>query len=79
MTLPLNQRQLFDRLHSSRLEDLKTFQKKNYRGIWSSIIDKYPETAHFVYELLQNADDAEATMVNIVVKAKELLFKPYEK
>ena len=75
MALTSAQRQLFEKLHSSKLEDLKTFQKKNYRGIWSSIIDKYPETAHFVYELLQNADDAEATIVNIVVKANELLFK----
>ena len=50
---------LFEELHNSRSEDFKTFNKKSYRGVWSSIIDKYPESAHFVYELLQNADDAE--------------------
>ena len=74
MALIATQRQLFEKLHTSRLEDLKTFQKKDYRGIWASIIDKYPETAHFVYELLQNADDAEATDVHIIVKTDELLF-----
>ena len=40
---------LFEELHNSRSEDFKTFNKKSYRGVWSSIIDKYPESAHFVY------------------------------
>ncbi len=57
MQLPNNQitkqqLQLFNELHKSRTEDFKTFNKKSYRGVWSSIIDKYPESAHFIYELL---------------------------
>lgn len=74
-TLTLNQRKLFESLHNSRMEDFKTFNKKSYRGVWSSIIDKYPESAHFVYELLQNADDAEATEVHIILKHDKMLFK----
>lgn len=74
-TLTNTQRQLFETLHNSRMEDFKTFNKKSYRGVWSSIIDKYPESAHFVYELLQNADDAEATEVTIILKKDRLLFK----
>lgn len=70
-----NQLKLFNLLHQSRLDDLKTFKKKSYRGVWSSIIDKYPESAHFIYELLQNADDAEATEVYIILKPDRLLFK----
>ena len=70
-----NQLKLFNLLHQSRLDDLKTFKKKSYRGVWSSIIDKYPESAHFIYELLQNADDAGATEVYIVLKPDRLLFK----
>lgn len=66
---------LFEELHNSRSEDFKTFNKKSYRGVWSSIIDKYPESAHFVYELLQNADDAEATEVYIILQRDKLLFK----
>ena len=66
---------LFEELHNSRSEDFKTFNKKSYRGVWSSIIDKYPESAHFVYELLQNADDAEATEVYIILQRDKMLFK----
>lgn len=74
-TLTTLQKTLFEALHNSRMEDFKTFNKKSYRGVWSSIIDKYPESAHFVYELLQNADDAEATEVRIILKRDSLLFK----
>ncbi len=66
---------LFEELHNSRSEDFKTFNKKSYRGVWSSIIDKYPESAHFVYELLQNADDAEATEVYVILQRDKMLFK----
>lgn len=73
--LTQTQKRLFEELHNSRSEDFKTFNKKSYRGVWSSIIDKYPESAHFVYELLQNADDAEATEVYITLKRDVMLFK----
>lgn len=74
-SISANQIKLFETLHKSRMEDFKTFNKKSYRGVWSSIIDKYPESAHFVYELLQNADDAEATEVYIILKHDRMLFK----
>jgi hypothetical protein len=66
---------LFNDLHKSRLVDLKTFRKRQYQGIWNGIIDKYPESAHFVYELLQNADDAEATKVKIELLKDALVFR----
>ena len=69
------QRELFEALHSSKLEDIKVFNRPEYRGFWNSIIDKYPEAAHFVYELLQNADDAEATEVLIKVSPQSMSFK----
>ena len=69
------QYELFESLRKSQVEDLKTFNKGKYRGIWNSIIDKYPEAAHFVYELLQNADDADATNVYIKVSPNTMLFK----
>ena len=71
-SLTIDQIKLFEILHNSRMEDFKTFNKRSYRGVWSSIIDKYPESAHFVYELLQNADDAEATEVYILKSASNL-------
>ena len=73
--LTLSQKRFFEAVHQSRAEDFKTFNKKSYRGVWGSIIDKYPESAHFVYELLQNADDAEASEVYIILKRDQLLFK----
>lgn len=66
---------LFDALHNSRLIDIKTFQKRQYKGVWAGIIDKYPESAHFIYELLQNADDAEATEVSIELTQTSLIFR----
>lgn len=52
---------LFEALHKERELDARTFNKPDYKGIWSGVIDKYKEKAHFVYELLQNADDAKAS------------------
>lgn len=43
-------------------------------GLWKSVIDKYSDNAHFVYELLQNADDAEATCVKVYLGADVLEF-----
>lgn len=73
--IPREQLDLFNELHNSRTEDYKTFSKRSYRGLLNSTIYKYSEPAHFVYELLQNADDAEATEVYITVNREELLFK----
>lgn len=73
--LSKEQKDLFKALHESRLEDYRILNKKSYRGIWNSVIEKYPESAHFVYELLQNADDAVASEVYIIVNRHEMLFK----
>lgn len=69
------QRALFDALHEDKVQDYKVFSKRDYGRLFSSLIDKYPESAHFVYELLQNAEDANATQVNIVLKQDRLIFK----
>lgn len=47
----------------------------NFNGLWKSIIDKYPDKAHFIYELLQNADDAKATKASILLYRDGLIFK----
>lgn len=73
--LTKKQQELFDALHNDRVEDYKVFSKRDYGGLFKSVIDKYPESAHFIYELLQNADDANATEVNIILKKDSLLFK----
>lgn len=73
--LTKEQHDLFNALYESKVEDYKTFRKREYKGIWTSAIEKYSETAHFVYELLQNADDAGATYVEFILKSGELIFK----
>ena len=73
--LTQEQKALFDALHISRAEDYKVFSKKDYGGLFRSVIDKYPESAHFVYELLQNADDANANEVYIILREDMLIFK----
>ena len=44
------------------------------RGIRASIVEKYSEKAHFVYELLQNADDVNATEVRFILRKSGLYF-----
>lgn len=73
--LTTEEQHLFNDLQESRRHDSKTFKKPAYIGIWKSIVDKYPESAHFIYELLQNADDAKATEVSIIIDDNFLIFK----
>ena len=67
--------QLFEKLKDAKQKDWETFSKRDYIGIWKSIIEKYPETAHFIYELIQNADDAQATEAAIILYKDKLVFK----
>lgn len=75
MNLTKEQKELFDALHEDKVQDYKVFSKRDYGRLFSSLIDKYPESAHFVYELLQNAEDANATHVSIILKDDKLIFK----
>ena len=69
------QRMLFNILVKDKLDDWRTYSKRTNIGIWKSVIEKYPETAHFIYELIQNADDALATEVMIFLFKDKLVFK----
>ena len=39
--------------------------KPKYFNVFNGVIDKYSDSAHFIYEMLQNADDAGATEVEM--------------
>lgn len=41
-----------------------------------SQVAMYADTAHFVYELLQNADDAGATEISFVLSSDGLVLSP---
>ena len=69
-----NEHTFFTELHQTRLDAAKLFEKSFLRGIYASIVDKYSDSAHFIYELLQNADDAKATEVRFVLESDKLVF-----
>lgn len=69
------ERQFLKRLQETKQKDVEVLLKKAYRGIWETAIKKYSDSAHFVYELLQNADDAKSTWVEFHLEADGLWFK----
>ncbi|MBL6445889.1 AAA family ATPase [Fulvivirga sp. 29W222] len=69
------EKQFFIKLQETKQQDVKVLLKKAYRGIWETAIKKYSDSAHFIYELLQNADDTKATWVEFHLKTDGLWFK----
>ena len=65
----------FSELAADRAESARVFMKPSNIGVWRAIIDKYSDQAHFIYELLQNADDAGATKAEFKLDGERLLFK----
>ena len=67
----------------SFLDELRARRKKladvladdEYSGIRQIVEDLYPDKAHFIYELLQNAEDTGATEVNFILKKEVLVFE----
>ena len=64
---------VIDRIRRDR-EDLARVLKK-YAGIRRIVEDLYPDTAHFIYELLQNAEDTEATEASFCLTPAKLVFE----
>jgi len=68
------QKQWFDALTKDRAENANTLEKPSMRGVQRSVVDKYSDQAHFIYELLQNADDAKATSARFILRQDGLVF-----
>ena len=66
---------LFDEVRQSRLKAAETFGSHLFKGLFNATADIYPDPAHFVYELLQNADDVEADSVEFILDKDVLFFK----
>lgn len=48
---------------------------KKHRGIRKIVEDLYPDRAHFIYELLQNAEDAKATEASFTLEVNAVTFE----
>ena len=65
----------FGQLAKDREDSAKTLEKPSMRGIKNSVVEKYSDQAHFIYELLQNANDAKATKSDFQLTTDGLYFK----
>ena len=65
----------FNILKKDREDNAKILDKPSMRGIKKSVVEKYSDQAHFIYELLQNANDAKATKSEFELNTDGLYFK----
>ncbi len=57
-------------LNAERSKDAEVLKK--YSGIRQLLTELYPDNAHFIYELLQNAEDAQATEIAFCLTSEKL-------
>ena len=68
------ERMFFHALTRDRAESADMLEKPSMRGIKNSVVEKYSDQAHFIYELLQNADDAHASRARFILETNRLIF-----
>ena len=66
------EKEWFDQLTAKRTNLAQQLKDPAAAGFWNSVVDKYSDEAHFLYELLQNSDDAQATEVHIHLRKESL-------
>ena len=67
--------QELDQLKQKREEYVRISKENNmYEGTKKILTDMYPDTAHFIYELLQNAEDMHASRVKFKLSKDKLVF-----
>lgn len=70
------QEKWFDQLYRKREKTAATLMDDfAISNMWNSVIEKYSDQAHFIYELLQNANDAKATKSSFELTKNGLYFK----
>ena len=70
------QNQWFDKLNQRRYHTATTLMDDfAISNMWNSVVEKYSDQAHFIYELLQNANDVKATKSSFVLTKEGLFFK----
>lgn len=65
-----------EQLIQNRNDLIEAHRKNNFTdGIHALLTDLYPDTAHFIYELLQNAEDMNATTVRFILESGGIDFE----
>ncbi|MXX23914.1 MAG: hypothetical protein F4Z82_00505, partial [Caldilineaceae bacterium SB0668_bin_21] len=65
-----------EELKQKRLNLVEASRENGFEeGIGRLLTDLYPDNAHFIYELLQNAEDAQAEEVRFVLQEKRVEFE----
>lgn len=65
-----------DNLYAKRQRWVSASHENNFdRGIWNATVDKYADPSHFIFELLQNAEDAEASWVRFRLEPTRIVFE----
>jgi hypothetical protein len=62
-------------VHERRKKLADVLLDEEYSGIREIVEELYPDRAHFIYELLQNAEDAYATEASFELHADRLVFR----
>ena len=63
-------------LRRKRLKWVEANRENDFEeGIGRLLTELYPDNAHFIYELLQNAEDARATEVRFILKEDGVEFE----
>ncbi len=70
----MDQREMFQELTARRRSDARALDSYTFQGVKASVVEKYTDQAHFIYELLQNADDVEATRARFILYEDRLVF-----
>lgn len=68
------ERDYFEALARDRAESARVLEKPSLEKVQDRVVDTYSDEAHFVYELLQNADDTGATRVRFELREEGLVF-----
>lgn len=68
------QEHYFNILSQERTKVAEALEWFALHDVKNSVVEKYSDQAHFIYELLQNADDAKATTTRFELHKDKLIF-----
>ena len=74
MKTPNKNNDLLEKLFIDRSKSAETFKKPSMAGFSRVLEDMYADKAHFIYELVQNADDAISKNIKFILNKDELIF-----